>query len=285
MNEHDWREQNRRSWNVVVGVHNSHRRDQAAWLRDGGSTLFPEELALLGDVAGRTIAHLMCNAGQDSLSLARRGAIVTGVDLSDAAIDYARQLSAESGIGATFVRSDVYDWFAAANRSGARFDVVFGSYGMICWLPDLDRWAGAVATILQPGGRLVIIDFHPVANMFDAAWRHSRDYFAHGEVLPAPGVGDYVGASGGGLTPSGYDRGVQEFDNPEPCFLFRWGLGEIVTAIAGAGLIITALHEYPFTNGERPFADMQATDGRRMIPPPHVPRTPLMYGIAARAPD
>src|SRR5437016_320404 len=100
-------EENRRAWNVATEAHNSHKHDQAAFFRAGGSTLFPEELELLGDVAGQTLVHLQCNAGQDTLSLARRGAIVTGVDISDTAIDFARQLSADSGIPASFERADV----------------------------------------------------------------------------------------------------------------------------------------------------------------------------------
>src|SRR5262245_18016350 len=108
----DLHEANRRSWNAATEVHNRHKHDQARFLRDGGSTLFPEELDLLGDVAGRSLVHLQCNSGQCSLSLARRGAVVTGVDISDAAIDFARGLSGAAGIPATFVRADVYDCLA-----------------------------------------------------------------------------------------------------------------------------------------------------------------------------
>lgn len=98
MNGRDPREQNRRSWNAVVGAHDSHRGNLADFLRSGGSTLFPEELGLLGDVYGRTLAHLMCNSGGDSLSLARLGARVTGVDISDQAVSSARELSRKAGL-------------------------------------------------------------------------------------------------------------------------------------------------------------------------------------------
>src|SRR4051794_14240468 len=110
----DLHEDNRRAWNVATDAHNSHKQDQAKFLREGGSTLYPEEIELLGDIAGRTLLHLQCNAGQDTLSLARLGAQVTGVDISDTAIAFARQLSDESGIPGTFIRSDIYDWFAQA---------------------------------------------------------------------------------------------------------------------------------------------------------------------------
>ncbi len=282
MNGRDLREQNRRSWNAVVGAHDSHRGDLAGFLRSGGSTLFPEELGLLGDVAGRSLAHLMCNSGGDSLSLARLGALVTGVDISDRAIDSARELSRRSGLRADFVRSDVYRWLEESGRLGKTFDLVFASYGVVCWLPDLRAWAGGAARVLRTGGRLVLVDFHPAADVFDEGWNLAWSYPSGGEtLLLEEGVGDYVAASDGGLTPAGFFTGVRGFENPEGCHLFRWGLGEIVTALADAGLGIAALEEYPYSNGERKFPGMRELPGRRMFPPEGVPRVPLMYGIRA----
>lgn len=139
----DLHEQNRLSWNEATRAHNSHKGDQAKFFREGGSKLYPEERDLLGDLRGTRVVHLQCNSGQDSLSIARLGAHVTGVDISDEAIAFATRLSAESGIPATFVRSDVYDWFAAVAAGQDRWDVAFSSYGAICWLSDLDAWRAA----------------------------------------------------------------------------------------------------------------------------------------------
>jgi 2-polyprenyl-3-methyl-5-hydroxy-6-metoxy-1,4-benzoquinol methylase len=116
VNLRDLREQNRLSWNAVVGAHDSHRGDLAEFLREGGSTLFPEERALLGDINGKTLVHLQCNSGGDSLSLALLGTTVTGVDISDEAISSARSLSSETGIPASFVCADVYAWLEKAAR-------------------------------------------------------------------------------------------------------------------------------------------------------------------------
>ena len=276
----DLREQNRHSWNAVVGAHDSHRGDLAGFLREGGSTLFPEERTLLGDLNGKALAHLQCNSGGDSLSLALLGASVTGVDISDEAISSARRLSLRSGISADFVRADVYDWLTAQQES--RFDVVYCSYGVVCWLPDLLAWAGGIATVLRPGGFFVLVDFHPTSMMFDEHWNHAYAYYSGGQPLTEDvGVGDYVAEAGGGLTPAGFVEGVRDFDNPEHCYLFRWGLGEVVTAVAGAGLRITVLQEYPYSNGERHFAEMCELSGRRMVPPESVPAVPMMYGIRA----
>ncbi len=276
------RDQNRRSWNAVVGAHDSHRGDLAGFLGGGGSTLFPEERRLLGDLSGLTVAHLQCNSGGDTLSLAGLGSDVTGVDLSDEAIRSARSLSEKSGLPARFVRADVYDWLADAVARGTGYDVVFASYGVVCLLPDLGLWAHGIANVLEPGGRFVLVDFHPAAEVFDEDWNLARDYPSGGEPLPLEGgVGDDVAASGVGLTPAGFAEGVEGFENPEPCYLFRWGLGEVVTALAGAGLRITVLEEYPYSNGERHFARMRELPGRRMSPPADVPALPLMYGVRA----
>ena len=282
MDRRDLREQNRVSWNAVVGAHESHRGDLSRFFSEGGSTLFQEECDLLGKLEGRSLVHLQCNSGGDSISLTRLGATVTGVDVSDEAVSSARDLAEKTGIRATFERADVYDWLEEASREGRRFDVAFASYGVICWLPDLRIWAGGIAGILNPGGCFVLIDFHPAADIFDRAWNHVNDYPSGGEpLLLDRGVGDYVAASGGGLTPAGFVEGVRDFENPEGCYLFRWGLGEVVTTLAEAGLRITALEEYPYANGERKFAGMRELPGKRMVPPEHIPTIPLMYGIRA----
>lgn len=138
-------ELNRLSWNTATVAHNSHKGDQAAFFRNGGSALFPEERELLGDVTGLQLLHLQCNAGQDTLSLVRDGADATGVDISDEAIGFARQLSADAGLPARFERADVLDWMPDATACGERFDRVFTSYGAICWLSDLNAWARGIA--------------------------------------------------------------------------------------------------------------------------------------------
>jgi SAM-dependent methyltransferase len=283
MDRRDHREQNRLSWNAVFRAHDSHRGNLSRFFSEGGSTLFQEERDLLGELEGRSLVHLQCNSGGDSISLARLGATVTGVDLSDEVVSSARDLAEKTGTRATFERADVCDWLEEASREGRRFDVAFASYGVICWLPDLRRWARGISDILKPGGRCVLVDFHPAADIFDEDWKHVYDYPSGGvPLLLEKGVGDYVGASDGGLTPAGFVEGVRDFVNPEGCYLFRWGLGEVITALAEAGLRITDLEEYPYANGERKFAGMRELPDRRMVPPERIPTIPLMFGIRAQ---
>jgi SAM-dependent methyltransferase len=278
-------EENRLAWNAATEAHNSHKADQAAFFREGGHTLFPEEIDLLGEIRGLSLVHLQCNAGQDTLSLAQRGAVVTGVDISDTAIDFARRLSRESGIPATFHRMDLYDWLEQTAAGTERFDVAFCSYGALCWLSDLSAWARGIAAILKPGGRFVMVEFHPFGLTFDRDWTRAFPYFGDGGAQTAEeGIGDYVALSGEALAPSGYLEGVKEFRNPHRGHEFWWGLGETVTALLEAGLLLTALKEYPYANGCKLFESMRETPGRRMAPPENVPDLPLMFGIAARKP-
>lgn len=279
----DLHEANRRSWNAATVAHNSHKGDQAAFFRSGGSTLFPEEAELLGDVRGLRVLHLQCNAGQDSLSIARLGAEVTGVDISDEAIAFATRLSAQSGIAARFERADVYDHFRDAQARGEQHDIVFCSYGTLCWLSDLPAWAHGVSQSLKAGGRFVLVEFHPFAMVFDPGWRFRYDYF-NAAPVPEAGVGDYVAESDDGLVRAGYQAGVQDFQNPHPSFEFSWGVGQVTTALAQAGLHLERFDEYPYANGWKAFDGMRDIGGRRMAPPEGMPQIPLMYALSARKP-
>lgn len=276
-------EQNRLSWNEATIAHNSHKGDQVKFFRSGGSTLFPEEKELLGDIAGLSLVHLQCNAGQDTLSLAQLGAVVTGVDISDEAITFAQKLSTESGIKATFHRADVYDWLSITAKGSDRFDVVFSSYGAICWLSNLTLWAKGIASVLKASGRLVLVDFHPFAMMFDEKWTLKYPYFHQEKPLTVEeGISDYVASSGGGLTPWGYETGIENFRNPCPSHEFSWAISEIITAIQEAGLFLEVFKEYPYANGCKLFEQMREAPVHRMFPPEHLPSLPLMYGIVAR---
>jgi len=275
-------EENRRAWNAATAVHQKHRGDEVAFFRAGGCTLYPEELALLGELEGRRVAHLQCNAGQDTISLARRGARVTGVDISDTAIAAATELGAKLEASATFVRADIYDWFSDAASAGEQFDVCFSSYGALMWLTDLPRWARGIAAVLAPGGRLVLVDFHPFALVFDHDMVRDRPYFAHGKPFSEEhGIGDYV-AENLALFNEAPGGEAEAFVNPHPSHEFGWTVGELLQAVIDAGLILERFDEYPYSNGHALYRNMRANpDGRAELPPERL-NLPLMFGLRAR---
>ncbi|MBA2320664.1 MAG: class I SAM-dependent methyltransferase [Deltaproteobacteria bacterium] len=274
----DSHEVNRRSWNAVTPAHNRHKGDQAAFLRDGGTTLFPEEVGLLGDISGRRVAHLQCNCGQDSLSVAALGAEVTGVDISDDAVAFARNLSAASGIPGTFVRSDLFDWLESTED---RFDVAFASYGVLSWLSDLDAYFHGVQRILRQGGRYVLVEFHPVVWIFDGRWNHRYPYTTSGAPLRESGVNDYVAGSEGAL---GGTIDPNPFHNPHPTDEFPWGLADVIGGALRAGLRLRHFAEYDWSNGCKLQDPMKRLDGNRWTVPDGTPPVPLMYSIVAERP-
>jgi SAM-dependent methyltransferase len=274
------RADNRRSWNAATRAHNSHKGDQAAFLRHRGTTtLFPEELELLGSVRGKSVLHLQCNSGQDTLCLVKRGALATGVDLSDEAIAFAQELSTHSGLDARFVRSDVYDYLRVERK---RFDVVFCSYGVVGWLDDLASWARGIARVLKRGGRFVYVDFHPAAWVFDSKGKPAWPYATSGAVVETSPVSDYVARSGEGLVPWGFEAGIADFQNPHPSAQFAWGMADIVQALLDAGLELERFDEYPYSNGCAIFEEMTMDAQRRFRVGKGYPEVPLMFGLRAR---
>lgn len=160
----DYLEINRNSWNAKVEPHLKSDFYFVEEFLHGRTSLNTIELELLGDVKGKEILHLQCHFGQDSISLSRMGAKVTGIDLSDKAIETAKNLAQKCGTDTEFIVSDVYD---LPNVLDQKFDIVYTSYGTIGWLPDLEKWAKVISHFLKPGGKFVFVEFHPVVWMFD----------------------------------------------------------------------------------------------------------------------
>ncbi len=259
----------RASWNAATARHNTHKGDQAAFLRAGGDVLFPEELALLGAVDGLDLVHLQCNAGQDSLCLARRGARVTGVDLSDVAIDFARRLSADAGIPARFHQAEIVAWMQQTDQ---RFDVAFASYGALPWNRDIAAWMAGAHRVLRPGGRLVVVEFHPVAwSLGDALDLRGDDYFDLGPFVDP--VSDYVAET------LGVDTGGPPLDIPATAW--QHTLAALLQAVIDSGLRLVRIEEYPHSNYARLSAGLVRGPGRTWVLPEGRARVPLMVGFVA----
>lgn len=259
----DWRWLNLASWDSRVPVHLASEFYDLAGFRAGAGSLRSYEVAEAGDVAGKRLVHLQCHIGLDTLSWARHGALVTGLDFSGPATSAARALAAELGIDADFVTADVYD--AVAALGGQRFDVVYVSIGALVWLPDLPRWAAVVAGLLAHGGFLYLVEGHPVAGILDDAQGSvvARDYFDD-----QPWVEDYPYTYTDGPALE-HTRSVQ----------FQHQLGQVVTALAGAGLRIDFLHEHDFDVFQR-FESLERRGAEYRYPAGH-PRAPLTYSLRA----
>ncbi len=157
-------ETNRKSWNAKVEPHLKSDFYFVDEFLKGRTSLNSIELELLGEIVGKSILHLQCHFGQDSISLSRLGAQVTGVDLSDTAIEAAKNLARKAETSTEFICTDLYN---LPNILDRKFDMVFTSYGTIGWLPDLKKWAEIINRFLKPGGKFVMAEFHPVVWMFD----------------------------------------------------------------------------------------------------------------------
>ncbi len=217
-------------------------------------------------MAGKRLVHLQCHVGLDTLSWARNGALVTGLDFSEPAIEAARSLAADLDIDASFVAADVYDAVTALGRR--QFDIVYTGTGALVWLPDMPRWAGMVAALLKPGGFLYLVEGHPFAQILDDDQGTSviRDYFDD-----QPQVEDYpyTYTDGPALEQT---RSVQ----------FQHPLGQVVTALAGAGLRIDFLNEHDFDAFQR-FQSLERHDGQYRFPAGR-PRIPMMFSLRATRP-
>ncbi|MGH2533288.1 MAG: class I SAM-dependent methyltransferase [Thermomicrobiales bacterium] len=263
----DYLRSNRTLWDNWADVHVDSAYYDVAGFKTGRSSLHATEIDEVGDVAGKSLLHLQCHFGMDTLSWARRGAEVTGVDFSERAIAHARSLADEVGIPARFVQSDIY---GLPDVLEGAFDVVFTSYGVLWWLPDLDRWAEVVARFLKPGGRFAIVDYHPFAAVFEsegvAGLEPAHPYFHDPEPLRIETSGSYAGPSPGY---QGVEHGWQH------------ALSDIVSALLAAGLRLESLREFPFTYEQRfPFME-RAADGRWVLPGPLAGMIPLLFSLRA----
>ncbi len=222
-------EANKELWNQRTTVHKDSSFYNLEGFKAGEPVLTPIELSELGDVNGKSLLHLQCHFGMDTLDWARRGAVVTGMDLSDNAITEARRLNDELGLQAKFICCNVYDLPAHLDE---KFDIVFTSYGVVGWLPDLDKWAGIIARYLKPGGTFYIAEFHPVVWMFDDDFTHIKYSYENRELIITENQGTYT------------DRNA---DIKGKEYSWNHSLSEVLNALINAGLGIRLFNEHMYS--------------------------------------
>ncbi|MEO6043091.1 MAG: class I SAM-dependent methyltransferase [Tepidiformaceae bacterium] len=275
-------EANRARWDESVAIHAASEGYDLAGFRRGEKTLYQVEMDEVGDVAGKSLLHLQCHFGMDTLNWARLGARVTGLDFSGTAVERARELAQEIGIDdAAFVQANVYD---AADAIHEQFDVVYTGIGALCWLPDIRRWAGVVAKLLKPGGFLYVYEGHPMMWTLDEG-RDDHELVSRSPYFeterPTEWTEENTYVDGPPL------KNVKSYD-------WNHGLGEIVTALIDSGLRLEFLHEHREVAWQAvPW--MVRTDGdagakgyaRRtawQLPAEQRDLCPLMYSLKATRP-
>ncbi len=266
---------NQALWDSWTDIHERSEFYDLASFREGGVRVRPDEIEALGDVTGRSLLHLQCHFGIDTLSWARLGARVTGADFSPKAVALARSLASDLGFkDARFVQSTLYDLPDALE---GEFDIVYTSRGVLGWLPDIGRWARVVAHFLKPGGTFFIKEAHPVMQAFEnggvqpGELRLVYPYWEHDEPLTFEVKGSYADpeADAGDVVEHGWGH----------------GLGEIVTALIDAGLRIDSLVEHPYLEWGADFLVRDATSDAWVLPETVTGEMPLMFTLQASRPE
>ena len=267
--------ENREHWEELAELHPDTEFYDIESFLSGASSLLPLEREELGPLVGEdtTLLHLQCHFGMDTLSWARGGAEVVGVDFSNTAVETARELAAETGLDdrAEFLESDVYDLPAILDRE---FDVVFTSYGVLTWLPDIERWAEVVERFVAPGGVFYLAENHPFTLCLDeesepGAFRFAYPYFG-GEHLTFDIGGSYADP----------EAEVEHTRTHE----FSHSMGEILTALLETDLDIEFVHEHPWSEF-RALDAMEADDEGRYWLPGLDHDLPFLFSVRARMPE
>jgi len=257
------RDGNRKLWDEITPVH---QRSYGVDRFLAGESWLPKKiLEEVGDVSERSLLHLQCHFGMDSLAWVRRGACVTGVDFSPVAIRTARDISERADLPATFICSDIYE--LPQNLEG-HFDIVFTSIGVLCWLSDLDRWAQIIAHFLKPGGSFYIMDSHPLLYTFDEEghWTFQLPYF-HNDA------------------PYLWDDDSPDYMDPtyipqSPSYEWQWAISDIINAIVGAGLELEFFHEFDALSDPVYPEMVQRADGLFTFPGTPV-ALPIIFSLRA----
>lgn len=261
--ENNYFEINKATWNEKVKIHSKSEMYDLEAFKKGKNSLMPYELNALGDVNGKSLLHLQCHFGQDTLSWSRLGAQCVGVDLSDEGIKLAQTLNNELQLEAEFVCCNVLETSKHINKT---FDIVFTSYGVIGWLPNLKPWGQMIAECLKPGGIFYMVEFHPIVWMFD--YLEGKPIMKYGYMQDEAIYEEYEGT---------YADNNSKMVSKE--YGWNHGLSQVINALTEAGLQIDYLNEYD----ESPYnvlPDLVETDSGMFVTKDKL--YPLIFEVKAR---
>jgi SAM-dependent methyltransferase len=253
---------NRRLWNARTPFHvTSSFYDVPGFIKNPFS-LKEIEVGFLGEIRGRTVLHLQCHFGQDTISLGKLGGQAIGLDFSETAINEARQLANATGSDAAFVCADVYE---APKTLGRTFDVVFSSYGAIGWLPDLRAWGRVVADLLKTGGRFVFAEFHPFVWTFSGDFSKVKHSYFNTAPIVETTAGTYADTAAGiGLPSVGWNHPLKD----------------VLAGLLEAGLSLRRFEEYDYSPYNCFQNTVEVSPGRFMIKGMEG-KLPMVYALEA----
>ncbi len=259
-------ESNKKLWNELTDVHiRSYGVDK---FKKGASTLDQIQLSEIGDVRGRALLHLQCHFGLDTLSFAREGAIVTGVDFSEKSIEYANQLKEELNINARFICCNIYD---LKDNLDKQFDIVYTSQGVLCWLKDLEKWAEIIYHFLKPNGIFYIMDGHPIKNTLEHTKKGKLDilypYFHNKK--PTKWDDDSP------------DYSDENYISKNPSYEWQWSLSDVINSLIKTGLRIQFIHEFDRLFYKH-FPAMNCDENGWWYLPDYRNKIPLMFTLRAK---
>ena len=275
--KNEYFEANKNLWNQRTAVHKDSAFYDLAGFKAGTNVLTPIELNEIGDVEGKSLLHLQCHFGMDTLSFSRMGAKCVGVDLSDEAIKLAREINDELKLDAKFICCNVYDLLTengGASKApplegfgeAGHFDIVFTSYGTVGWLPDLDPWAKVIAERLKPGGYFYMAEFHPVVWMFDDDFTHIKYYYDNKELIVMEDQPTYTG-----------DK--NQITGKE--YSWNHSISEVLNALINAGLEIEFFNEHTFSPYSNFRNSVETETGKWHIKGMEG-KIPMVYSLRAR---
>ncbi len=254
---------NRDWWNAATSIHVKSKLYNLASFKKGKTSLQKIEISELKNVKGKTLLHLMCHFGLDSISWARIGAKVTGVDFSANAINTARKISEENNIAASFICSDIYNLPKVLHK---KYDIIFMSYGVLLWLPNLKKWAGVINKFLKKGGTFYIVELHPFTNILSYDFKIFYDYFDRGP---------YADDSSGTYT---------NWNSKIKGVTHQWDytISDVINVLIEEKLKIEFVHEFPFTMYEQfPGLMKKNKNGQYVFKNKNI-QIPLLFSLKAK---
>jgi 2-polyprenyl-3-methyl-5-hydroxy-6-metoxy-1,4-benzoquinol methylase len=259
----DYFETNRKNWNKRTEIHYESEFYNVKDFLDSKNSLNEIELNELGIVKGKSLLHLQCHFGQDTLSLANLGANVTGVDFSDNAIEKAEELKIKTGLNANFICCNIYE---LSQYIDEKFDIIFTSYGTIGWLPDIKKWAKVVSDFIKPGGTFLIVDFHPFIWILDDNFEEIKyAYFHQQEPFSEKLVNTYTDGN----------KKVNLLQHS-----WNHTLSDLITSIIDEGFKIVSFFEYDYSPYNC-FPNMKSIDDKRYVFRDFEQKLPLTYSVKA----